>query len=759
MWKLNVRLLANMLDLRVDKLPDDTSIPLKCPRNRARYIPVPLMRFPPADRPLGVACDEGKGQSSGWVSDLNYWWIQDLIFKSTIPSEYPPRPPRAFFGRDDLVDRITSLAEDLTPLALVGPGGIGKTSIALTVLHNNRIKQRFGDDRRFIRCDRFPASLSHFLNRLSSVTGAGVENPGELTDLQPFLSSKEMLIVLDNAESVLDPRGTDAREIYVVVEELGRFDNICLCITSRISTIPPDCEILDIPTLSMEAARDTFHRIYKNGQRSDAIDVILEQLDFHPLSITLLATVAHQNRWDTSRLTGEWESRRTGVLRTDHGDSLAAAIELSLASPMFQELGPDARALLGVIAFFPQGVDESNLDWLFPTISNRKNIFDKFCVLSLTYRSNGFATMLAPLRDHLCPRAPKEAPLLYTIKECYFSRLLVYAHPDITGFEDTRWITSEDVNVEHLLGVFTSIDTDSNSVWGACSSFMRNIRWHKPRLTILGSKIEGLQDHHPYKSSCMIQLALLFDSLGNFSESRRLLTYTLEFWRGRENAGMVAEMLKRMAYANLRSNFPEEGIPQAREASEIYESLNDAAGQADSLQCLALLLVKDNQADTAEEVASHAISLSSKEPNQSRVCEHHHTLGHIYSARGETEAAIGHLETALRIATSLNLRAGRASVLRCLVHLLLEKGRFNDAQVHLEGLKLDGVNNLHSLGLATVIQACVWRQQGRFEEAESEVSRVIGMYEKSGAPAEILEFCRGFLREVEEKMNSSVTSD
>ena len=682
---------------------------------------------------------------SGQVSNTDYRRIRHLTFVSSVPGVLPPSPPRIFFGRGELVEKIVRLSERLTPIALIGTGGIGKTAIALTALHDDRIRQRFGEDRRFIRCGEFPATRSHFLRRLSKVVGAGIENPENLGSLRPFISSEVMLIVLDNAESILDPQGPNAREIYADVAELIRLNNICIWIISRISIIPPGCETFKIPTLSTAAASDTFYRIYKHGERSGSINDILERLDFHPLSITLLATVAQQSRWDTHRLAAEWEARRTGVR---HSGSLATTIELSLSSLMFQELGPDARPLLEVVAFFPQGIDEMNTSWLFPTISGALNILDGFRILSLAYLNNGFVTMLAPLRDHLRPKDPTSSQLLNATKEIYFTRLSDEILPGQPGFGDGRWITTEDVNVEHLLDVFATVDPKSRSIWDACIKFMAQLYWHKSRLVTLGPRIEALADDHPSKPECLSQLARLFDSVGNLMERKRLLSHSLKLWREQGDDFQVAETLGDLSNTNWRMGLYGEGILQAKEASEISKRFGYVVQQADYLIDLTRLLCDAKQLDAAVETGSRAINLLPEKGEELQVCQAHRVLGNTYQSKGETKKAIHHFEVALQIASPLNVVRQVFWINFALARLFSEEGKFEDAQTHLKHAKAHAINDPYLLAYTMDQQARVWYGQRRLEEARSEASRALDEFKELGAAIDA-EFTRRLLQHID----------
>ena len=116
-------------------------------------------------------------------------------------------------------------------------------------------------------------------------------------------------------------------------------------------------------------------------------------------------------------------------------------------------------------------------------------------------------------------------------------------------------------------------------------------------------------------------------------------------------------------------------------------------------------------------------------------------------------------QLALGVASSLNPRGVQAALLHCLVRLLLEEDKFDDAQVHLDNLKSHMAGDSINLDLVMLVQACAWYRQGKLEEAKSEFSRIICVYEKIGVSVDLLGSCRELLRVIEEEMNNPAAPD
>jgi Cdc6-like AAA superfamily ATPase len=79
--------------------------------------------------------------------------VSDIYSSSNSISMLPPEP-KIFHGRDSELSNILQLFNQGTPrIAILGAGGMGKTSIARAVIHHTEIAERYNQHRFFIACD------------------------------------------------------------------------------------------------------------------------------------------------------------------------------------------------------------------------------------------------------------------------------------------------------------------------------------------------------------------------------------------------------------------------------------------------------------------------------------------------------------------------------------------------------------------------------------------------------------------------------
>ena len=121
--------------------------------------------------------------------------------KATRP-ENLPAPPQLLIGRSQTVSTLCSLLLSRRFVSIVGPGGIGKTTVAVAIAHT--LRQEFGEDG---VCFVDLGSLSDpavIVGAIASAIGCVVQGTDPESSILAFLADRRILIVLDTCEHVIE---------------------------------------------------------------------------------------------------------------------------------------------------------------------------------------------------------------------------------------------------------------------------------------------------------------------------------------------------------------------------------------------------------------------------------------------------------------------------------------------------------------------------------------------------------------------------
>jgi predicted ATPase/class 3 adenylate cyclase len=400
-----------------------------------------------------AALTEPRLPAEAGLRDLGEHRLKDLfqpehIFQLVHPalaSDFPPlatlsdRPNNLptqtseFLGREAQLAAIRDLLDTagVRILTLTGPGGIGKTRLALQAAADQI--DRFEDGVYFIDLSavRDPDAVFETIVRTVGLTGASDEQLLEMLKLE--LRARRMLLILDNFEQVMDAANS-------VADLLQQCSELKVLVTSREALSVRGEHLLAVPPLSVpeagaaqvsaelvadhdavhlfvERAREVRPAFALTDDNAAAIAEISTRLDGLPLAIELAA--ARVKLFSPQELSDRLRSR---LELLGHGPRDLPARQQTLFSTIewsYRLLDGDERAIFQLVSVFsPTRVEavEEVVGRLEPleaidVVDRLASLVDKSLVQSVEGDGPQRLSMLETIREYAAARLAEEPGL------------------------------------------------------------------------------------------------------------------------------------------------------------------------------------------------------------------------------------------------------------------------------------------------------------------------------------------------------------
>jgi predicted ATPase/class 3 adenylate cyclase len=575
-----------------------------------------------------------------------------------LPADFPP--PRtldatpnnlpvqltSFVGREDALAEAGRLLERTRLLTLTGPGGTGKTRLALQVAAD--VADRFPDGVQFVQLAAI-SDPSLVLSAIATMTGVDVGSQSPLDAVGEALAKQRRLLVLDNFEQVLGA----AAEVATL---LRMTDHLKLLVTSRAVLRISGEQELPVPPLALPDPHQV-HGVASLSQY-EAVRLFIER----GVAARPDFAVTNENAPAVAEITARLDGLPLAI-------ELAAA-RLRLLSPqaILARLGDRLSLLSGGARDLParQQTLRAAITWSYDLLdSGERDLFERVGVFMGGWTLDAAEAVcgeglgldilegLGSLSEKSLVRPQEDSHgdarflMLETIRDYSVERFA--ARPDAGALRERHaaWFLAfaegmaTSVGSEDRGRQLLQLDDDHDNLRAALTWYLGEDRLPEAaRLAVAlwrfwqqrGHLLEGRQrvdallaaEERLHQLTPQLRMALLTAAggiaywQGDMGATHSRYREGLELARAHGTRAELAEALYNFSFAPapVRENpntwfqlLATEAPPIVREAAGIFRELGDAAGEAKSSWGLGTYLLYGAQYAEAEQVLLRALEL------------------------------------------------------------------------------------------------------------------------------------------------------
>ncbi len=668
-----------------------------------------------------------------------------------------PHYPNTFIGRSHHIQAILArLQENNTQLiTLLGPGGIGKTRLALKVAE--QAESVFSDGMLFVPLDTVEDSslLGFYIAQHLGIKSQAKQN--WLAEVVAKLQGREMLLILDNLEQIIE----SALQIDQLIKNCP---GIKVLVTSRIvlnlsyeieypldglgrpnvKLYPGPSDLLKFDAIQLfvqkaQASKPNFQLTEENAR---SIVEICQRLDGLPLPIELAAA-------RIKLFPPEAILQRLGqslqLLKTKSRDVIPRHQTIqNTIQWSYDLLAPEEQQLFQQLSFFRSGFNLNTLAALYPDL-DVVDLIESFISKSLIVTVEGVGEearfrMLKLIRDYGLQLLAEQTQTQHFF-QCYaefFAQVVMEGKKLAAGPDYQEWIEAVGAEYEDVMAALNWLSDHDPRTAVKTGTVLWRFHLHR------GFLEEGIQMIHSLlrlpieeeldRAHLLEGAGLLAQNRGNYQQAKDFFKEGLEYWKKSKDQGQIAKALNNLGWSEWRLGNYGHSRSYSENALDIAKILEDRQGQAKSMNNLAWTYMNEGRYEKVEELQREILSIQRQQNSKRGIAFAQTNLGWALFRMGKMEEAIPMVEEAVALFDELEhqqlksfSRAIRAEGLYLIQELpasisLLEEQCL--PQFH-------EIGDAWAIGFCSLLMGRIHFEQKNYREAEQYWNQALAVYQQT----------------------------